>query len=261
MEGRSKKFAIVISSCFAYDDALQNFFYLLNEFKIVFEREFDVYVISDFKHDLPNHVNLLLSKEQDWQKRLNSKIQSIDVDYFLFLLDDYYFGESFSVSKLLRYFELVESNKFNYLRLINIPSVNNSNSITKLDQLNVKHSVNLQAAIWDKDYFMKFCYEGSPWAMEVLLDKSNHINTYSTTFDFLNIKNGILQGKKIRATSNYFNNNNITLPYQDRDTLSHTFTFMRTLKTTFNRFVSNRSLRKKLKKILTKLGMKFVTED
>lgn len=197
-------------------------------------------------------------------------IQEIDSEYLLLLLEDYFLSEQVDNNQIETIENFIQSEKPNYLRLVNIPRKRfkkNGSSIQHLFQ-DEEYGVNLQASIWKKDYLLSVLNEinGSAWDFEISFLKktlnAEHLEmnkNYASISSILNIRNGVLKGKWLPKTVKHFKKEHIFIDTNERGSLTKREEWNYMLRA-YLRDILPYGLRKFTKKILTKLNIKFVTK-
>lgn len=233
----NSKVSIVVLSFDKYKDTWDPFFKLLEKNWI--EMKFDVYLVTNFE-EYNNYKKLKIiktGKEISWKNRTIKALETVETDYVLLLLEDYFIKEKIHLDDLENIFKNIIKNKYKYTRLVNNPFniLDIFKSKKKLYSINKneEYGVNLQPSVWNREYLLSILklMEGTTaWEFEKhFLDK---VNLYSseklkdhvkTSFNFLKVKNGILRGKWFWSTkfflNKHFKNEKVLLKNRERLTL------------------------------------------
>lgn len=257
---------VVVDSFDGYSDLWECFF---SVFKKKWEDcPYEVKLISNYKKfDGIETINT--GEEINWSYRTLSAIKQIESKYILLLLEDYLLGERVNNSEIEKALNFMEDKNANYLRLTNIPkSRNNKGDIFFPLYQDEEYAVNLQASIWKREFLIESLekYPGNAWEFEIgFLKKAvnaNHglmENCYGMSYDPLCIHNGVLKGKWFPSEIKYFSKQGIYVQWENRGKLS----YFQLLKYKLTVALKNRmsyKMRKKVKRLLKKCGMKFVSD-
>jgi hypothetical protein len=137
---------------------------------------------------------VVINEESSWSMRVAKSLMTIEVDYILFLLDDYIIQEELNMDHI----EMLVGNAkifgMKYCRLLDIPSDSSFGNLRPIKVSN--YGINLQPAIWDRRFFINALenINANPWITEISLHK------------YFDIKSGSYQGAfGYRFIDNYLN--------------------------------------------------------
>ncbi|PFA66932.1 hypothetical protein CN378_12545 [Bacillus sp. AFS015802] len=264
------KISIVVLSFDGYRDVWPFFFEAF--YKYWPDCEYPIYLVNNETEVNYKNVHLIQTgKEINWCNRARKAIEQIDSDYVLLLLEDYLIGEKVKNSDLNQAMNFIVNNNVNYLRITNIPRKRaikeNSDQIYPIYK-NEEYGVNLQASVWKKDFLLAKLKEvdGSAWEFEINFlkeavdgNKEPLDDCFVSTANIIDIHNGILKGKWFPKTIRYFRKRGINIDYQYRGKLSIKEVISHNVRFYLRENIPN-SLRKTIKKLLLKMGVKFVSQ-
>lgn len=257
--------AILIVSCDAYCDTWQYFFKAFDLFWP--DCTIKKYLITNTL--IPNYNNtkiIATGPESSWSAKMIKALGTIEEDNILLMLDDYFICQKVDNETIAHVLNEFTNNGYDYLRIMPIPKVNDGSEKTyRLDGKNL-YEINLQAALWRKEYFLKVLRKDglSAWQIEALQKVSSperiNGNCYATNYPVVNYLNGVIQGKWFPITVKKMEKLGIPINTSQRGTMSRKDILRRDFKNYVMHHVSVSSA-VRLKKILKKLGIKFVTEN
>lgn len=185
MEKLNKKLTILVSTCDSYKDLWEPFYQCLTKYVLL---NCDVVFVSEslkfnkFKTITPGFL--------PWGERNLIALESIETDYILWLLEDYFYIEPLRQIDVLKYLKFIIENDIDRLQIS--PDWHNEDIysfINKKNQLplfkyskvesSIPYSVSLQPSIWKKEYILQILKKDySPWDLEVkgsILNKSEKV--------------------------------------------------------------------------------------
>lgn len=257
---------VVIDSFDGYSDLWPCFF-------SVFQKQwatcpYDIKLISNHKSfDGIDTVNV--GDEICWSDRTLKAMEHIETDYVLLLLEDYLFGKVVDSHDIENALSFMENEGAKYLRLTNIPKsrFNSKDNIFPL-YADEEYAINLQAAIWEKNFLIESLkkYPGNAWNFEIGFLKSA-VNSehdvlkgcYGLAKDPLHIHNGVLKGRWFPKEIRYFEKQGIDISWRERGKLS----FAQMAKYRVSVGIKSKlsyKMRKRIKAVLKKFGVKFVSD-
>ncbi|OMF21223.1 hypothetical protein [Paenibacillus sp. FSL H8-0259] len=263
--------AILVVSCDAYADVAEYFFPLY--YKYWSDSPFPVYFVNNtLSKDYGQTVTVInAGNEKDWSGRVKLALGQIKEKYILFMLEDYYIGKHVNSKKISEALNIMDSEKIVYYRITNQPK--GKSEYKKYKYLspiadNQAYGVNLQAAIWEKEFFEKSLgdIDCSAWAVEI-----NHLKKVKDKFsgnikgcvidtrEIIDIHNGVIKGKWVPKTLKYFEKNGFSIDKGARGVLSLKNQLSINARASLSPIFSNES-RRFLKKNLSKLGFSFTSD-
>jgi hypothetical protein len=262
--------AIVVVSYDGYSDLWDDFFYLLNKFWQ--DRPFPVYLVNNSKKPkYPNITVINCGEEAQWSTRSRIAIEQLQEKYICLLLEDYFIGSKIDTKLVIESLELMKRESLHYYKLNNFSKVKtklykNTNHLQIISQ-NLKYGISLQAAIWERDYLLECIGSGDYNAWRFELDRINEsLNTLNEPIEgcvydnrnILNIYHGVAKGKFLPPAVKYFKKQNYYLNIAQRDIMSSSEYMSFWLKGIGNSILPEFS-KKYFKKVMTKFGMKFLS--
>lgn len=230
------------------------------------------YLISNYDTVKSNGiVSITTGKETTWCDRMEKALNMIPEENIILLLEDYLIGSKIQTETVLRYLGIFQMGKMNYLRLIDIPRARGQqNQVVAIDE-NIEYGVNLQPSIWSKQYLLELLSRiggrNSAWDFEVTLlkdaIKGENVpkeGCYAVQGNLLNIHNGVLKGKWFPNEVRYFRKYGIEVDTSVRPMLSSKELLEYRVRMIF-RDVIPAGMRRKLKKPLKKLGLRFASDE
>ena len=176
------------------------------------------------KYEYKDLITIKTGKENDWFYRTIKSLESIDEDYVLFLLEDYFLSKNQYNKTYDSIIDYMYSENIYYYQLSSVQS-KSKEAVADYNK-DISYPISLQAAIWNRKEFLNILYEiydtgaKTPWEFEkyfVLLNKEpKKIKNYTSgirynTEDILGYKNGVLQGKWILKTVNFYKKRGIVI--------------------------------------------------
>lgn len=258
--------AVVIISFDGYKDIWDTFFKCY--FKYWKNCHIKTYLITN--NELPSFYDVEIiptGEEISWSHRVRMALNNIKEDNLLVLLEDYFFYENINDEKIQTFFRVFQEKNYDYLRLMPIPPEykKKKNNIYPLDPSFI-YGVNLQAAIWKKDYLLKLLYDDdfSAWEFEARqkMDSKFRIQGNCMTLNYigLNYLNGVVQGKWYPRTIRELSKRGIVIPINNRPIIKKRSLIVMDMKNWLLHHIPKNMI-KRLKPIFSKFGYKFVTKD
>lgn len=263
--------AILVVSCDAYADVANYFFALMNKYWI--DCNYPTYFINNtINRSYGDNVILInAGNDQDWSGRLKSSLGQIKARYILLMLDDYYIGKAIDSKKIKQAIDIMKSENLLYYRITNIPKgkkqYKNYSFLSPIPD-NQPYGVNLQCAIWEKEYLISYLGEKDCSAWEVETNYLKKVkNRYCTdvkgcvvdTRNIIDIHNAVIKGKWNPSTIKYFKNKGYSFNLEPRKQLNLIDRFSIRLRKFIRSCLTN-DIRRKIKRIMSKLGIKFTSE-
>ena len=258
--------AIVVVSFDKYSDIWDVFETCINRFWG--NRPYSTYLITNEKKPSYEGISVITTgKEESWSVRVNRALEKIKEKYLILLLEDYLIDEMVDNEFLQNTLIYVEQNNMDYFRIAPIPRIhgraNEFHAIQIKDQ--VLYGVNLQAAIWRKEYLKSIVSKGSfnAWEFEARqklgLETRIEGNCYASNVYIIHYLNGIIQGKWYSNTINSFKSKGIEIPLGNRALMKKKEMAKEKWKNFLLHHIPPRMVGK-LKPLAKKMGFKFVTE-
>ena len=256
--------AIAVISFDKYSDIWDVFALCLNRFWP--SRAYNTYLVTNNAQPSYEGITVVTSGDEiSWSHRVRTALDSIQEDYVLLLLEDYLISEKVDDAKVTDALEYMKEQDLDYLRIAPIPKLKGTKS-AKFSAItpNMVYGVNLQAAIWKKEYLLKTLADGnfSAWEFEARQkfgEPTRVEGKCSASNDFvIKYLNGIIQGKWYINTVEAFAAMGIEIPLGERSVMTEKDMRRENIRNFFLHHIPPRLIRA-LKPIAKKLGFKFVT--
>lgn len=264
-----KDLAIYINSFDGYSDIWSSFFYIWNYYWK--DCPYKMYLTSNDKDFSFKNLTVLKSgKETSWIDRTIKTLEMIDEEYIIFFLEDYFISKEVDIKVIEEIVKHLKNNDVFYYQLSNRYNLEQNKKYIKVDK-SLPYPISLQLSIWNRKEFlillknMKDDGVQSPWDFERYF-----INKYKNsagllkgveydTRDIFGYKNGVLQGKWIRDTLNFYKKQGIVIDCSQREVMSWRETMYYHFKVFFSRKLPNKP-KKCIKNLMKKFGFKFMTD-
>jgi hypothetical protein len=260
-------YAILVLSCDKYCDTWFPFFSSMTFFWG--DNKSKTYLVTnhlEYKGNINNLSTIKTGDEISWSAKIRIALESIKEEYILVLLDDYFLIDRVNVGVIDDLYSSVKHFNVDYLSLV--PSQKKSsfkNNISIISSKNL-YGKTLQPAIWKKEYFRLCLFEDdfSAWEFEnrQKYDSKQLVCGIDccTNTRILSFVNGVLQGKWYPDSIKKLSNKGIRFDLHTRKLLP----FNLVIKYKFRVFLAKIVpviIAKKAKRILEKIGIKFVTKS
>ena len=260
----NEELIMIISSCEAYSDLWGNHVTCLKKYWP--NRCINSIIVTDKKHpDDIKDVDIFSAGDSlEMPQRLKECLKHIKQEYILLTLDDYYIKDKIETQKKKRALNIMKKNKLDYFRFWPYPHEKNPmKGVNKVFWISLEgtYKVNLYPGIWKKS-FLENTLNGelSAWTYEVTLTQTAKFLeakcAYSTNNEFP-IMDMIRKGKLLHPAKRFLKKNGMTL---NRECIP----YLQEIKLNFMYYAKEiipRPILKKLKKIMVKLGMRFISEE
>ena len=263
--------ALVMTTCDAYQDVAQHFFPILKKFWPSFDLK--TYIITETKeiNSEDTFINYIFcGNNKMWSERLIDGLKLIEEKYILFVMDDYYFGRMVDNQIFIDIVDFMQQNGIFYYNLKNKNKSSRKFKGKKIGYINKKtnYGVSLQAAVWEKDYLLNLIngLKCSAWEIEnyfekmLLVEEGKYfLHGACDLRNVLNIQNAVIKGKWVPSAIKFYRKYDYQIDTSLRGMLPFKDVFRQSFFTFFSDIIPIR-LRKRIKKMLKKMGMKFVTD-
>lgn len=211
--------------------------------------------------------------DAEWSRKVQLAIQETKTSYICLLIEDFLLGDKVDNKTVLDTVDYIKKERIRYFKLVNMNRAvkNHDPNYKGIGYLHIipesdEYGVSLQAAIWDKEYLSELLGTDNynAWTFEFdrvreAKDKPDTPNP-GCVFDdrnILNLQHGVIQSKYLPGTIRYFKKKGIKLNVQ-REVMSYAHYFRIRLGSKV-KYTLPKPLRGKVKHILEKCGMKFVS--
>lgn len=214
----SKSLAIVGIFWDGYYDIWEDFLELKSRFWK--DCPYPLYIINqtrDLEYETKYDVTVLhAGSDAEYSKKVQTALHNIDADYFLLVLEDFFFTRTLEGSVLDKHIDLMQKEDLFYLRLP-LKEFYSSFKGTKFKDYstilnissNSEYTLSCQPSIWEKNFLMKCIGNGNynAWVFEGIYAKSRMAHSIEflshckiETSNTLSFVHGALQGKMIPQT-------------------------------------------------------------
>lgn len=268
----TQEMSIVFIGFDGYYDLWDDCFSLFNAFWSDCPYEV-LFVNNELDKTYSNVKTLHAGKDAEWSKKVQLALQSSSSEYICLLLEDFFVGKQINTSEVVEALCLIKNDNILYYKLANMSrAVKNHDPIYKnIKYLHIipesdEYGISLQPAIWKRDFLEKKLgtENYNAWKFEFdrveESDQDNDQAKKGCIFDernILKLKHGVVQSKYIPVTVRYFKKINIDLTI-NREILTYRQYFSIQAQSFFKYMLPKR-IRNPIKKVLEKMGMKFVS--
>ncbi len=171
------RITLIVSSCDAYSDLWDPFFTVLqsewdglDRIQIVLNTE-----SKSYSYDGLNIRTPQLYGENDkpsWTERLRSTLETVDTDYVITLLDDFFMMDKVDTSKIRKHIRWMDADKrvsvFSYMETFPPNIRDGRHESFERRPLVALYKFNCQAALWRKNRLISYLdHDESPWEWEM----------------------------------------------------------------------------------------------
>jgi len=224
-----KNYSLLVSTCDSYSDLWNPFFTLLNKFwptidcPIYLMTESVEYSFKGLDIRCPLSIQ---NSSTTWSERLIRTLETINTEYLILILDDFWFKEPVNTSLIERFVEYISKDQdIGFICLRKQPistSEKPSDRYPELIQYGSRnpYRINAQAGLWNKYYLIKILRKHeTPWEFEWYGSKRSRFfrnKLYVIKPDSQSIFNYdsggvVFRGRYIRSYIDYFKNLNIII--------------------------------------------------
>lgn len=224
-----KRLSIYVSSFDGCEDLWGPFFGLMKIFWC--DCKYPIYLINnEKKYSAPiENLNIIhTGVEKNWLDRTIRSVDMLSEKYILFMLEDYFISKKIKNEDIEEILNFMEDNKAYYYQLSR-GCFDAKDAIRVNVGIMKKYLISLQPAIWERKKFLSILKEingKTPWDAECYLNQKYSgvqreiYGAYCDTRDLLGYKNGVLRGKWILDTVNYYKEQGIALDLGKRKVMS-----------------------------------------
>lgn len=225
---KDKRLAIYVSSYDGCSDLWDTFFSMIDCFWP--NCIFPIYLINNTYSYIHKNVHVInTGAEKNWFYRAISSLRIIDEEYVLFMLEDYFISKKVENDTICEIMRFIERNNVYYYQL-STGNTNSKEDIRTAVSAKTSYPVSLQPAIWKREKLLSILIQingETPWDVEnyFICKYKNEDGlipgVFHDTRDILGYKNGVLRGKWIRTTLNYYKKKGITINTGNREVMSN----------------------------------------
>ena len=261
----NQNMAIAVVSFDKYSDIWDIFALCINKYWK--NRPYKTYLITNDAHPIYDGIEIVnTGSEVSWSYRVRKALELIKEEYVMLLLEDYLIDEVVDNGRVENTLNYVKRNDLDYLRIVPIPVMKKSKSgeFATAITSNMVYGVNLQAAIWKRDYLLHVISGENLSAWEVEARQKFGSPTridgkcYATTEYIIQYLNGIIQGKWYIKTIESFAVRGIEIPLGERNVMTDKDMRRENMRNFLLHHIPPKVIHT-LKPVAKKLGFKFVT--
>lgn len=263
--------ALLVLSCDAYTEVGKIFFDLQEQYMGWFRGgRYFVNESKEFSYKDVKTINV--GTECNWSQKVVLALQEVDSKYILFMLEDYFIGNPVKQEDIENAIKLMESHELKYYKITAVPQIKNKSTIASyLADIpsDLRYGINLQAAIFRKDFLLEIVSgkDRSAWEVEsdLLGLVTNRFEGFLTGCvldkrNIIDVHNAILKGKWFPNTIRYFKKRGYEIQLGNRSVLSVKEIVLQNVKRRISQCLPT-AVARRTKRILQKLGFGFVTND
>jgi hypothetical protein len=213
--------------------------------------------------------------DAEWSRKVQAALEAVDTPYVCLLLEDFLVGAAVDSDTVSQTLDLIEAHKVRYFKLTNMnrAAKNRDPHFAGKPYLHVipqsdEYGVSLQPAIWRADYLAELVGEGNYNAWQFEFDRVHEAAgkpdepNEGCVFDernILQLQHGVIQSKYLPGTVSYFKRLGINLNIE-RPIMSRAHYYRLRLQSKA-KYMMPKGLRRKVKRLMEKLGYKFVSTE
>ena len=184
--------------------------YIVNQTKdLCFEKKYNATVIH-------------AGDDAEYSKKVQTVVEQIDADYYLILLEDFFFSKELHGAELENVVNFMKNGKINYYCMpmfeFFVAKIGNEGRISDRPQQYMpkdEYTVNCQPSIWKRDFLKKCIGTGNynAWIFEGIYAMSRDAHKldflsqcYYVKSNPLSLMHGALQGQIVPDTAKYYQN-------------------------------------------------------
>lgn len=261
-----EKAVVMVLSFDKYSDLWPVYFDCAKRF---WQATLPTYLVTNEKQPEFEGVHVITTgPEVSWSRRARKAVEAVDAQYILLMLEDYYVTSNVTDALILPLISFMEKTDADYLRIYPFPEMHFKDADEKGIHCvpeEALYGVNLQASIWKKNYLLKLLEGGDFSAWEFEARQKNGVatqvkgNLYTVDYAPFEMVNGVLQGKWYTPSVKTLQSLGFHIDTSKRDVLPWNKVAAYKSKIILRRIAGPNVIRK-VKPILKKLGVKFVTK-
>ena len=232
-------------------------------------------IVANNEMEIKNHDIKLINCGNDaksWCKRALMAVNQTNAEYYLIIMEDIFISKPVDNDEIKRIISFMKKNKIDFYKLIPTPYpkgelFEGEKHIHKLNK-QTAYGININTAIFSREFLLKCLGDGeiSAWDLEekFLKEASVAPNEYFDNCacddrNVLNTIHGIIQGKWLGKTVKTLKKEGIFVDTKKRG-IYPVSSIIKSNLFKFSRSVLSPKAAVKIKKIMSKLGFKFVTK-
>lgn len=264
-----ERMAILMIGFDGYNDLWKDFFYLLK--KNWPDCPYKIYLSNnELDYEVPGVITLHSGKNAEWSRKVQDALKVIEEEYICLLLEDFYVGASVDTKEIEKILTFMKTDQIRYYKLNTFTRFKTSHyknySFLYTIPENMPYGISLLPGIWKKNFLAEKLgtdnYNAWKFECNRLAEEKGKGNQAleGCVFDsrnILQIQHGVVQGKYLPEVIKYFRKQGYELNQSVRKTMSFKENFIYKCK----RLDWPVPVKRVLKMILRKTGMKFVSDE
>lgn len=261
-----EKVVVLVLSFDKYSDLWPVYFECAKRF---WHAQAPTYLVTNEKRPNYEKVGIITTgPEVSWSRRARCAVERVDAKYIVLMLEDYYITSDFADDTLKSFLSFMDKADADYLRIYPFPDLHFKDSGEEGIHLipnKALYGVNLQPSIWRKEYLIKLLgnEDFSAWQFESRQKNgaATQVKGKLYTVDFAPFKmvNGVLQGKWYTPSVRVLESQGIHVDTSARSVLPWSKVTVYKTKIILRKIAGPNIIRK-VKPVLKRLGIKFVTD-
>lgn len=229
----NKDLSILIVGFDGYKDVWDIDIHLLNKY---WSNRPKTYLATSVLRPEYNDVEIIPAGEgSEWSRKAYNALKVIKTRYVLLLLEDFFVSSPVDNALILDSLQLIKDNDIKFYQVL-VQLIKSSwekgdsfqgNKHIKIIPHDKKYPINLQAAIWDREFLLETIGEGNynAWQFEIKQIVIENLNVGKIEYlidnrNILNIEHTIVQSKYLRAPLKRLLKNEPQIDISDREILS-----------------------------------------
>lgn len=261
----NRDLAIYVSSYDGCSDIWDIFFTLFERYWK--DCDYPIYLINNERDYIRDKVQCIhTGKEINWFYRTRKSLSVIREEYVFFLLEDYFLSKEIDNYEIERILNYMHQHEIGFYQMWCREKRKAENVISTLK--NCSYPVSLQPAIWNRKKLLNLIdsYDGkSPWDFEMLAmkqfynvrEEQDKLGIAYDTRDLMGYHNGVLRGKWIPMTIDFYRKQGIMIECGKRPVLEKKVLIKYKIASWVSSHFS-RNLKEKVKAILSRYNIKYV---
>lgn len=231
-----------------------------------------IFVNNEISTDWDGVKTLHAGIDAEWSEKVKLGLRHANTDYICLLLEDFFISEKVDDDVVDSTISMMRKNNLNYVKLVDMNSViqkkhrkYHKNKRIRMIKKADEYGISLQPSFWNKTFLEKSVGNGNynAWEFEMKMIKESESagrgyrdDAVFDTRNILNIIHGVIRGKFIPKTINRLQKKGFSFS-SERQIMSN-FEFRRIRFKSLIRDIIPSFLRKPLKRIMKKMGFKFM---
>ena len=263
-----KRMCIYVSSPKSYKDVFDVFYTCKNKFWV--DSRYRLILSTNYEANYDGVYIINSHNTSDtWVERSIYALPEIEEKYIMLLCDDLLISKSIDSRYIEHILNFMDKNEIRFCRLKPLNSGKKIKGYNYLSwmKMNTPYGINLQRGIYRKDYLISLLGDGvkSAWDIEAELLKaaqdssSNYFSDVITcNKDIFPVIHAVDKGKWLPKALCFLKHEHIVVN-SSREKMSRIRALSQEIKSCCSNIISP-SFRKRIKRLLTKFGLKFTTE-